>query len=87
MVKFFRARKCALTRNPWAQSPRAFLKVRPLPVSTLKKILKANNPGFTASDLLSLYAIIGGVAKYVAVLMDSGAVTTDRMADATACDG
>ena len=74
-------------KEPLFGRPSAFLKVRPLPVSTLKKILKAHNPGFTASDLLSLYAITGGVAKYVAVLMDSGAVTSDKMIDAIACDG
>ena len=74
-------------KEPLFGRPSAFLKVRPLPVSALKEILRAHNPDFTASDLLSLYAITGGVAKYVAVLMDSGAVTTDRMIDALAGDG
>ena len=65
----------------------AFLKVAPLPVSTLKRILRAHNPSFTPSDLLALYAITGGVAKYVAVLMDRGAVTSEKMVNAAVCDG
>ena len=56
--------------------------VRPFRPSVLKAILADHNPGYTNEDLLALYAITGGVAKYVSLFMDIGAVTKDRMFDA-----
>jgi len=49
--------------------------------SELKEILSSYNPAYTNDDLLSLYAITGGVARYVEILLDAGAYTRDKMID------
>ena len=51
------------------------------PTSILKEILADYNPDYTSEDLLGLYLITGGVAKYVTLLMEAGAVTRDKMID------
>ena len=53
----------------------------PFPTGVLKEILADYNPDYTPEDLLALYLITGGVAKYVALLMEAGAVTRDKMID------
>lgn len=55
----------------------ARFKIRPFDIATLKTILADHNPGYTAEDLLCLYMVKGGVAKYVEQLMTRGAVTKD----------
>jgi len=49
--------------------------------STLKEILASYNPAYTNDDLLALYSFTGGVARYVELLMDQGAVTRQQMID------
>lgn len=49
--------------------------------TTLKKILADHNPSYTKDDLLAMYLITGGVAKYVQLLMDGGAYTLKMMLD------
>lgn len=56
--------------------------IRPFRPSILKTILADHNPDYTNEDLLALYTITGGVAKYVSLFMDMGAVTKDKMFDA-----
>jgi len=51
----------------------------PFRTSVLKEILADYNPQYVPEDLLCLYMLTGGVAKYVAWLMDAGAVTRDQM--------
>jgi hypothetical protein len=51
------------------------IKLRAFPLRTLKEILRDNNPDFTADDLLTLYMITGGVAKYVELLVMRKAFT------------
>ena len=51
----------------------------PFRIKVLKQILHDHNPSYTPDDLLCLYALTGGVAKYVAWLMDAGATTKDQM--------
>lgn len=51
----------------------------PFKTGVLKQILRDYNPSYTNEDLLCLYMLTGGVAKYVAWLMDAGAVTKDQM--------
>ncbi|MDR3187671.1 MAG: AAA family ATPase [Prevotellaceae bacterium] len=58
-----------------------FLRLKPFKVSVLKDILKENNPQYTAEDLLALYAFSGGVAKYVQLFVDNGALTFKKMLD------
>ena len=57
------------------------LVVRPFKPSVLKAILADYHPDYTNEDLLALYTITGGVAKYVSLFMDMGAFTKDRMLD------
>jgi AAA+ ATPase superfamily predicted ATPase len=55
--------------------------VQPFKVNVVKEILKDYNPDFEPEDLLCLYMISGGVAKYIELLMDAGAVTKNKMLD------
>ena len=53
----------------------------PFAPSVLKEILQTYNPHYQPDDLLALYALTGGVAKYVELLMDAGATTKQKMLD------
>ena len=55
------------------------LNLLPFRIRVLKRILYDHNPKYTPEDLLCLYMLTGGVAKYVAWLMDAKAVTKARM--------
>ena len=55
----------------------ARFKIRPFSIDTLKEIMQDNNPDYTNEDLLALYMITGGVAKYVEQLVTRGALTKD----------
>ena len=57
------------------------IKLAPFPPSTLKEILGAYNPTYTADDLLALYSYTGGVAEYVEMMMDGGAITKEQMTE------
>ena len=57
----------------------ARMELKPFSTSVLKQILHDYNPDYTSEDLLMLYAITGGVAKYVAQLMDDGCCTWEDM--------
>lgn len=57
----------------------ARIDLKPFSTSVLKQILQDHNPNYTPEDLLMLYAITGGVAKYVAQLMDDGCKTWEDM--------
>jgi len=57
----------------------ARIDLKPFSTSVLKQILHDYNSNFTPEDLLMLYAITGGVAKYVAQLMDDGCKTWEDM--------
>ena len=45
----------------------------------IKEILHDYNPDYTPEDLLCLYMLTGGVAKYIAQLMDAGATDKSSM--------
>lgn len=53
----------------------------PFAPSVLKEILHTYNPHYQPDDLLALYALTGGVAKYVELLIDAGATTKQKMLD------
>ena len=55
------------------------IRLKPFRISVLKEILHDHNPYFSPDDLLCLYMLTGGVAKYVGALMDAGAVTKAEM--------
>ena len=55
------------------------LNMLPFRISVLKQILHDHNPKYTSEDLLCLYMLTGGVAKYVAWLMDAKVTTKTKM--------
>lgn len=57
------------------------LKVLPFRPSVIKEILSEAHPDYAKEDLLALFTFTGGVAKYVQLLVDAGAVTKDAMID------
>lgn len=57
------------------------IRLLPFSTQTLKNILCDHNPSFVPDDLLCLYMLTGGVAKYVSLLMDARAVTRSAMLD------
>lgn len=57
------------------------IKLRPFATSVVKQILSDYNPSYTNDDLLALYAITGGVPKYIELLIDREAYTVNAMID------
>lgn len=55
------------------------IRLMPFRISVIKRILHDYNPIFQPDDLLCLYMLTGGIAKYVSQLMDAGAVTKESM--------
>jgi len=55
--------------------------LRPFAPSTLTEIMREYNPNYTADDLLTLYMITGGVAKYVELFVDWGCLARENMLD------
>ena len=55
------------------------LRVKPFKPSVLKQIMADAKPDYTTEDLLALFSFTGGVAKYVALLVDDGALDKDAM--------
>lgn len=53
--------------------------LRPFTIDVLKQILYDACPSYSSEDLLCLYAITGGVAKYVELLMDAKCYTKEKM--------
>ncbi|WP_418697101.1 ATP-binding protein [Bacteroides sp.] len=74
MTKIFKDKK-----EPLYNRQTRFMTVRPFTPAALKEILSEYNPDYTAEDLLALYSFTGGVAKYVQLLVDAGAVTKTKM--------
>lgn len=77
MNKIFRDAKEPLYGRQTAQ-----MKLRPFPPSVLKSVLRRYSAGFKGDDLLALWMLTGGVAKYVALLMDAKAFTVRKMLSA-----
>lgn len=74
MTKLFRNKK-----EPLYGRQTEFLKIEPFTPSVMKEILGYYQPDYTKEDLLALYTYTGGVAKYVELLMDAGATSSDKM--------
>ena len=55
--------------------------VRPFKPSVLKEIMSEYCPGYKKSDLLALYTLTGGVAKYVELFIDKKKFTEKKMLD------
>ena len=82
MLKIFRDKKEPLFGRATAE-----IRLQPFTTELLKQILSDYNPHYTAEDLLALYTISGGVAKYVELLMDAQATTKDAMINAVCQNG
>ena len=74
MEKIFKDKK-----EPLYNRQTHLITVRPFDPEVLKEILTEYNPDYKADDLLALFSFTGGVAKYVQLLVDSGAVTKTKM--------
>ena len=74
MTKLFRNKK-----EPLYGRQTEFLKIEPFTPSVINEILGHYHPEYTKEDLLALYTYTGGVAKYVELLMDAGATSSDKM--------
>ena len=55
------------------------IRLNPFRTDVLRLILHDHNPNFKPDDLLCLYMLTGGVAKYVTLLMDAKATTCGKM--------
>lgn len=56
-----------------------FLHIKPFRIVVIKDVLKNYNPSYAHDDLLTLYMLTGGVAKYVSSLMDNKAYNSKEM--------
>ena len=74
MVKIFRNKKAPLYGRATA-----FMTVEPFSTDVLKKILAEYHPRPKADDLLALWTITGGVAKYIELLIDTKSYTRESM--------
>lgn len=55
------------------------IRLKPFSIRVMKEILHDYNADFQPEDILCLYMLTGGVAKYIALLMDNGATTKESM--------
>ena len=69
-------------RQPLFGRQTSFMRIGPFSVSVLKRILAYHKKDYSPDDLLALWTFTGGIAKYVALLMDAGATSLGKMAKA-----
>ena len=81
MQKIFLSRKASLYGRGTA-----FFRIEPFRIEVLKRILADHSPKYDNEELLALWTFTGGVAKYVALLMDAGAVTRKQMIEKIVCE-
>lgn len=74
MTKIFDDRK-----EPLYGRATSRMRLHAFPLRTLREIMRDYNPGYTSDDLLAMYMITGGVAKYVEQLVQAGAFTKDKI--------
>ena len=65
----------------------ARFKIKPFTTATLTRIMEDYNPQYTADDLLAMYMVTGGVAKYVELLVDQGAFTKESILESVVSMG
>lgn len=69
------------SNEPLYGRPTSRFILRPFSTGVLKRILSDHSDKYCNEDLLCLYMITGGVAKYVELLMDAQCFTKERMLD------
>ena len=74
MKKIFKDRKEPLYGRSTGE-----LRLKPFRPSILKQILSDVSPDYSKEDLLALYSLTGGVAKYVQLLIDAKAFSKEAM--------
>lgn len=67
------------TKEPLFGRATASLNLKPFNIQTIKSILHDHHPNYSPEDLLAFYAITGGVAKYVELLIKAKAFTKKRI--------
>lgn len=65
--------------EPLYGRPTSKFTLLPFTIDVLKQIFRDHKPDYKNEDLLCLYMLTGGVAKYVELLMDGGCYTKDKM--------
>ncbi len=65
--------------EPLYGRPTSKFTLRPFTIAVLKEILVDHSPNYNNEDLLCLYMITGGVAKYVELLMGAQCYTKEKM--------
>jgi AAA+ ATPase superfamily predicted ATPase len=76
MVKQFENNK-----EPLFERATSKLYIKPFSIATIKKVLRDHNPQYEPDDLLCFFMLTGGIPKYMALLMDAGAVSKKKMFD------
>lgn len=77
MTKIFDDRK-----EPLYGRATSRIRLREFPLATIREIMHDNNPDHTPDDLLAMYMVTGGVAKYVEQLFMLRAFTKERIIEA-----
>ena len=57
------------------------LSIAPFPVSLLNSVMSEHNANYSRRDLLALWTLTGGIARYVELFVDSKALTRKKMLD------
>ena len=65
--------------EPLYGRPTSKFTLHPFTIDVLKQIFSDHKPDYKNEDLLCLYMLTGGVAKYVELLMDAGCYTKEKM--------
>ncbi len=65
--------------EPLYGRPTSKFTLRPFTIEVIKQILQDAHPGYSPEDLLCLYMITGGVAKYIELLIDAKCYTKEKM--------
>lgn len=65
--------------EPLYGRPTSKFMLRPFTIKVIKEILHDANPDYVPEDLLCMYAITGGVAKYIELLIDAKCYTKEKM--------
>lgn len=55
------------------------IRLMPFSTATMREILADYKPNYTNEDLLALWTITGGVARYIELLMNNGCTSVDKM--------
>lgn len=65
--------------EPLYGRPTSKFVLRPFTIRVMKEIMQDAHPGYTPEDLLCLYTLTGGVAKYIELLIDAKCYTKEKM--------